>query len=499
MLAWYQDDIVVVGSGTGAGARFRPVSWAESIRASMPVFPSLSGDEIIIVRSRTLDEVEAAVNINWRQISDFLRGQPIAAVIVDCDPPLAWPSPIPMLQANPPFLETAETAINRSITERRSELFRVGADLARALSVLSLSGAGVTAVLNAAEKITGVSMLLVDSRQRVVSKSPHALPGISDMVISEPLRVAGSASGFNLVTNSDISVGADICRLVLSQTSQQLGLLIDRGTIKLPAGELQSDNARLVSQLLAGTHSTAASSQDFQRLESRFGGRPMRVALLTSLNERIDCRIRDGLPPHLQELGTSIEPFEYSLVIPEGERRRYLNPLLKWFRRLVCTDTTARLAISESARETDAIAGLYQDAKALTRLIRAGILRGQVADHEDQTGNGVEGVLYRFWRHGDGEMFAARSQLVAFSNSLLGGLEARDKRQDSDLVATLTAYVNSGGISQMTSKQLGIHRNTMAYRLNLINTIIDHDINDPDTQTLYRLALAIRNLETTLS
>ena len=79
------------------------------------------------------------------------------------------------------------------------------------------------------------------------------------------------------------------------------------------------------------------------------------------------------------------------------------------------------------------------------------------------------------------------SELRQFVSAALGILERRDHR--GTLRETLRAYLETGGSHADASNRLGIHRNTLAYRLRRISEMIGRDVGDPRTWLTLHLAL----------
>jgi DNA-binding PucR family transcriptional regulator len=77
-----------------------------------------------------------------------------------------------------------------------------------------------------------------------------------------------------------------------------------------------------------------------------------------------------------------------------------------------------------------------------------------------------------------------------FASEWLGDLLHYDARKHSDLVATLSRYLECGRSYEATAKALAVHRSTLKYRLQRIGEISGHDLNDPDTS--FNLQLATR-------
>jgi sugar diacid utilization regulator len=81
-----------------------------------------------------------------------------------------------------------------------------------------------------------------------------------------------------------------------------------------------------------------------------------------------------------------------------------------------------------------------------------------------------------------------------FVRDRLGKLLDHDARRKSELVRTLTQYLECGGSYERTSAALFVHRSTLKYRLQQIRDITGYDLNDPDTR--FSLELSTRALRT---
>jgi DNA-binding PucR family transcriptional regulator len=76
----------------------------------------------------------------------------------------------------------------------------------------------------------------------------------------------------------------------------------------------------------------------------------------------------------------------------------------------------------------------------------------------------------------------------------LGSLLDYDARKGSELVATLTQYLECGGAYDATAAAMSVHRSTLKYRLQRIREISGHDLADPGTG--FNLQLATRAWQT---
>jgi DNA-binding PucR family transcriptional regulator len=82
-----------------------------------------------------------------------------------------------------------------------------------------------------------------------------------------------------------------------------------------------------------------------------------------------------------------------------------------------------------------------------------------------------------------------------FARQWLGPLIDYDAgKGSSDLVTTLSRYLENGGNYEATARSLLLHRSTLKYRVQRIRAILQLDLNDPDTK--FNLQLATRAWDT---
>ncbi|WP_329372777.1 helix-turn-helix domain-containing protein [Streptomyces sp. NBC_00669] len=97
--------------------------------------------------------------------------------------------------------------------------------------------------------------------------------------------------------------------------------------------------------------------------------------------------------------------------------------------------------------------------------------------------------LCRMMGTGEGEREADR-----FVREWLGQLLDYDSHHHTELVTTLSRYLESGGSYDTTSETLLIHRSTVRYRLQRIREITGHDLSDVETRLNLHVATRIRNV-----
>jgi len=82
------------------------------------------------------------------------------------------------------------------------------------------------------------------------------------------------------------------------------------------------------------------------------------------------------------------------------------------------------------------------------------------------------------------------AEVERFVRDWLGALLDYDARKQSELVRTLSVYLERGGNYDATAEALVVHRSTLKYRLQRIRELSGHDVNDPDSH--FNLQLATR-------
>ena len=120
----------------------------------------------------------------------------------------------------------------------------------------------------------------------------------------------------------------------------------------------------------------------------------------------------------------------------------------------------------------------FQEAKFALRLQETSGGADQVTSFDDL---GVYGILSAM------DDVTGIERLV---RTWLGTLLDYDDRKHSDLVATLTTYLECGGSYDATAAALAVHRSTLKYRLQRIREISGHDLTESDAR--FNLQLATR-------
>ena len=96
------------------------------------------------------------------------------------------------------------------------------------------------------------------------------------------------------------------------------------------------------------------------------------------------------------------------------------------------------------------------------------------------------------WRDGVSDLIDA-SDAAHVARRMLGPLSTHDREQGGELLRTLEVWLSHHGRQLPAARDLGVHRNTLTHRLELISQLVGSDLND--FQARAELALALRYLQ----
>jgi len=138
--------------------------------------------------------------------------------------------------------------------------------------------------------------------------------------------------------------------------------------------------------------------------------------------------------------------------------------------------------VGRPARGLDNIRQSFQEAEDAAQLCKD----LQAESHSTFFGNSsLYGLLLSLKNPGE---------LRRFCMTWLADLIEYDEQQHSELLDTLRTYFANNGNTALTAKELKIHRNTLAYRLNRIAEITCLDLDDADVRLNLHLALKVREI-----
>lgn len=442
-----------------AAAREREVTWSVTARATAPLLPALRGGEIVILPERALAEAHAESALALPALLRELAGHQIAAVVLDGAP--AAPVPLPVL-ASALDLAELEGTINRLLTERRGELYRAGTELGRTLAGLTTAGAGVPRIVAAAGEALRLPIAVLDGQARVVAAWPGdgvTAPRATDGLVAIPLP-----DGASLRVGPVPPAERAWARLAAERVAVAVEAALARAARERPRGPAR---AAALAALIAGTAAPEAAAL----LPTNAG---YRVALASPA-------VAPGeLTRALAPVGTVHEAavvggYPAAIVETTGNGPPVLPELVK--------GTTAWIALSGRVRGAARVPEAGRQATYLAGLRAANHLHGAIVRFDAVEETGAYQALYPLW---------GTPALAEFVVGALGNLPAEDRR--GTLRTTLLAFCAAGGSHVEAARQLGIHRNTLAYRLHQIAALTTLDPEDAAARLPLHLALLAATL-----
>lgn len=198
-----------------------------------------------------------------------------------------------------------------------------------------------------------------------------------------------------------------------------------------------------------------------------------RRRLLESLAEMCERRAPEAF--------VTLREDELVVLLPEADNPRDLGRSAVQHAASLVPDWRVTVGVGGPSASASAIARSYAQARrALETANRFGN-QGDVAVFEDLG-------LYRLLFH-----VSDPSELRGFLDQVLGELVEYDQRHNADFVRTLAAFLDHNGNLQATARELNLHVNSVAYRMQRIRAIAGLDFEHSEDRLLAQVALKILN------
>jgi purine catabolism regulator len=181
------------------------------------------------------------------------------------------------------------------------------------------------------------------------------------------------------------------------------------------------------------------------------------------------------------EAFVTVRADELVVLLPESDDARELGRAAVQQAASLVPDWRLTVGVGGPSASAGAIARSYAQARrALETAHRFGN-QGDVVVFEDLG-------LYRLLFH-----VTDPSELRGFTDHVLGELVEYDQRHNTDLVLTLEAFLDHNGNLQATARELNLHVNSVAYRMQRIRAIAGLDFEQSEDRLLAQVALKILN------
>jgi len=348
-----------------------------------------------------------------------------------------------------------------------------------ALSEAVESGAGLPAVARAAARLLDASVALIDRSSAVLAvagASPDQerklLSGAGD-VTRVGLRVADRAVG-ELRYRAKRAPDPALARMVTTllalelersrspewESEEAAGAFVaavlgrqvtDRGDIVARAAELGADLDRGAGALVLRAAPRAAQSGEWRE-------RVLTLAMRA---------LRSLAPGSLASAGGGEAAAEISAIVPAEDDERLARAAAGLSRELDDSLAGFHLTIGRSRRCADPV-DLYRAGNEARLAVNVGDAEGRSLVAFEDTG------AYRLLLPAISE---DPGELERFYAETVEPLASYDEQYETELVATVEAYLDNDGNVAATAKRLFTHRHTVRYRLERVRELCGHDVS----------------------
>ncbi len=353
------------------------------------------------------------------------------------------------------------------------------ANTLNALSEAVESGAGLPAVARAAARVLDASVALIDRSGAVLAvagASPdqeRKLLAGGERVTTVELRVADSAVGelrYRAAGPPDPAMARMVTTLLALElersrapeweSEEVAGAFVaavfarevtDRGDIVARAAELGADLEKGAGAILVRAAPRAAQTGEWR-------ARVLNLAMRT---------LRSLAPGALATTEAGEVAAEIAVIAPAEDDERLARAVTGLSRELEDALPAFHLTIGASRRVSDPV-DLYRAGNEARLAVNVGEAEGRALLAFEDTG------AYRLLLPA---MSEDPGELERFYAETIEPLAAYDEQYETELVATVEAYLGNDGNVAATAKQLYTHRHTIRYRLERVRELCGHDVS----------------------
>lgn len=363
-----------------------------------------------------------------------------------------------------------------------------------ALSEAVESGAGLPAVARAAARVLDASVALIDRSGAVLAvagASPdqeRKLLEVAENVVAVRLRVADSEVG-ELRYRAKVEPDPVIARMVATllalelersrspewESEEMAGAFVaallgrevtDRGDIVARGAELGADLEKGAGVIVLRAAPRAAQTGEWRE-------RVLTLAMRTLRS------LAPGALPTAGEGGNDETAVEIAVLVPAEDEERLSRAAEGLARELGDSLSAFHLTIGRSRRAADP-ADLYRAGSEARLAVNVGEAEGRALLAFEDTG------AYRLLLPA---MSEDPAELERFYAETIEPLSAYDEQYETELVATVEAYLDNDGNVAATAKQLFTHRHTIRYRLERVRELCGHDVSATEGREKLSLGL----------
>jgi purine catabolism regulator len=527
----------VVAGEAGLG---REVTWASRIRSTPPAFGHLVGGELVLLPVSVLEQLDERLKLDEAVGRLAELGVAATAVTGTIGKPAreaADAAGLPLL-ALPKGADIGalERDAARIISERRRAVQHRGQEVLRQLMDLAIAGEPLGDIVRELARISGRPVVLEGRDGRLLTyhvpgKAAPERDALATMlqrdrpVVARWLRTTAEASPADPPT-SLYELDNSWSRLVAPVIGRDgllgsVSLVVPRGRATPEDAQVTARGSAACAVVLAREQAAATVRREVElhvldevldgalRSEATLLQQARRlghdllgphVAVVARMQSGASGPVRadpnddrwDGLEEAIARIGTTrggkvlwrIRNNGAEFVIPaDGSRddRRIAEMVRDDLRGLVRSGNEGAVSVGAgTVRE-----GLLGIRRSHAEARQALLLGRRMHGPNHLTLFGELGV-YRL-------IFAAESlpELGDLYQQTLGDLLAYDRQNSADLVSTLNAFFEANGSPKEAAERLGVHRNTVLYRLDRIREITGFDLDDAGVRMRLQFALHV--------
>jgi purine catabolism regulator len=523
------DDTAVVAGELGLVGE---VTWATRPRPSPPAFGHLSGGELVLLTPKVLSSLDERLTLDGaiRQLAGFgvsaigFAGRPTAAART-----AANLASIPLIQLPVDSdLALLEREASHLVAVRRRDAQRKGNETSRRLMELAIAGESLADLTTALSESAQRDVFIVGRDGRLLAMTSPSGQVPSSAVIM-PLLESGRSLELEWLKSNQGGSMAEPSTAVLPWDSVQyrvvspilgrdghlglLSLLIGSPTATPDELALASRGAAASAIVLGREHAAAVARQELELnvLDEILDGALRSEISLIQQARRLGHALDQPHAALVARFDTSNGPqprqgFENTRAAVEAAlnrldvtvlwRIRHNNIEIVWNPAQTTPGLELPIALQQelTRHARSGAAGLismgvggvhagtagirqsHQEAKQALTMSRRLYGPGQVTKFEDLG-------IYRL-------LFAARDlpELRSFHDDALSALIEYDRQHGAELLRTLGAFFAGRCGPKETAAILGVHRNTVLYRLERIRELTGFDLDDADVRLRLQLA-----------
>lgn len=518
----------------------REVTWAARIRSSPPAFGHLSGGELVLLPVSMLAQLDERLQLDEavRRLADLdVAAVAVLGKVSQEARDAADAAGLPLL-ALPEGSEIGALERNaaRLISDRRREVQHRGQEVLRRLMDLAIAGEPLGDVVQELARICGRSVALEarDGRLLAYHAAGKVAPGREAIepllqrdrpLVARWLRTTAEASPADPPT-AVYELDNTWSRLIAPVIGRN-GLL---GSISLivPRGRAKPEDAQITARGGAACAVVLAREQAAATVR--------REVELHVLDEVLDGALRSEatLLHQARRLGHDLQADHVVVIaridsagtgpVRAGASENRWDELEEGISRLSTTrggralwrirhnSAEFVLPADDSRDERRLAEALQEDLRSLQRTgphlvvsLGVGTIRDGLAGVQRSHAEARQALLLGRRMQGAGQVtlfselgvfrliFAAEGlpELNDLYTQTLGALLAYDRQNNAGLVGTLDAFFAANGSPKEAAERLGVHRNTVLYRLERIREITGYDLDDAGVRMRLQFALHV--------